>query len=237
MKANISVFEITDKYIKALRLRSFLMVFFVLVFISLLDLLLGNGSKASANESFYIDLGIALLFGLIVQWIIKRPFDGYKIMTDDDLIIKINKRRDIARLQLSEITHMVKGYNGNIFLYSKNQSPFIVPGYIADIHTLESMLKEKVPVFIGAPYSFYQRHVVKLVYILLIMLFVMLALKNKILITCVGVVLLLGIFFVFGRHYSKLKTHGIAIGKKFFIGPAIIIGFVLFSLVQKLMEQ
>ena len=76
-----------------------------------------------------------------------------------------------------------------------------------------------------------------MVYVLVAMFLCMLALKNKIAVAIIGGLLLLGIVFIFSRAYHKLKTHGIARGRNFFVLPLTIIFLVLVSIMQKLFEQ
>ena len=158
-------------------------------------------------------------------------------MLTEITIAKTNDRNAISLIEFSEIKYVLKTYRGSLFLCNLKGKMLIIPYSVNDFDSLEGIIKEKVPVFIAGPYTFYQKYSEIIIPVFIALFLTILALQNIIAILALGVFLISVILFTLEQHNRKLRAKEIKLEKNFFLAPLIFISIILLAIVKKLLEK
>lgn len=241
-----SEFKLSPQYIRSVRLRYCVIAALLWLFIDVLDNLSKgrwqeNGRDVSPFINFWLNLATILILAGITIIILYRSignkWNRFRIILNEKTIAKTNDRNSKLLFEFSEISYVLKTYSGSLFLYNLKGKVFIIPYGVNDIDKLEGKIKEKAPVFIDGPYTFYQKYSEIVVPVFIALFLTILVLQNKTEILVLGACLIFCILFSFERFNRKLKANEIKSAKSSFIAPLIFISIILFTIIKKLLEK
>ncbi|MGZ3766643.1 MAG: hypothetical protein ACXVB0_14150 [Mucilaginibacter sp.] len=145
-----------------------------------------DGVKQPEGKFNLFDASFVLFFMMIGLFIQQRrvlkKYRGFTIVVQDDVVEKSLYGFEISTLNTQDITVVSKTPRGDILVYSVNSKPLFIPRQVQKCDELEELLKGKAKSFSGGPYSFYQKYLLTMAYIVLLLVIVDFHLKNIVLI-------------------------------------------------------